>query len=363
MTVADEVRRMCRTQWFHVLGVCLITAIVVASVITAMTDKRFVIVVQHSLVHSLTMGALCWATLSFFIVPRVRVRGFGVQWTVTIGTLLGLAVIGTATACEILRVFPPQPVSESFRECFNSVLGINALLATSLGIGMSLYQSQREQIAALSLELRTRELERERAMKAALEARLASLESRLQPHFLFNTLNAISSLIEEDPARAERTVERLAALLRFSLDGAERGVVSLAHELDVVADYLEIERTRFGERLAYEIDADPAVKACAVPPLAVQTLVENSVKYAIGPRPSGGRIRVTAAAAGDHIVASVWDDGPGFALDAARAGHGLDMLRSRLAARFGDAASITVTRAGGGTLVAVAVPRTLPGDA
>lgn len=361
MSAADTCRPP-RTQWKHIIGVCVATALVIAAVLTMATGRPFFVVVQHALVHSLTMGIVCGLTLPA-VVPRVRRFGFGVQWTATIGTLLALAVVGTAISCAVLGLLHRHPVPEPFRECFSSVLGINALLATTLGIGMSLYQSQREQIAGLTLELRTRELERERAMKAALEARLASLESRLHPHFLFNTLNAISSLIEDDPARAERTIERLAALLRFSLDGAERGVVSLAHELDVVADYLEIERTRFGERLVYEIDADPAVKACAVPPLAVQTLVENSVKYAIAPRPAGGRIRVTASSAGDRIVASVWDDGPGFTLDAARAGHGLDMLRSRLAARFGDAASLTVTRADRGTVVAVTLPRTLPDGA
>src|SRR2546430_8830098 len=205
--------------------------------------------------------------------------------------------------------------------------------------------------------VRERELDHERARKMALEARLASLEARLQPHFMFNTLNAISALIQDNPDEAERTVERLAALLRFALDATERGLVPLAHELKIVTDYVEIERTRFGARLAYSIDVQPEAAGCEVPPLAVQTLVENSIKHAIAPRPGGGRLRVEASASGEHVLLSVWDDGPGFTGDAMRAGHGLDNLRARLAARFGAGASLEVGRRDGGTRVTVALPR------
>jgi LytS/YehU family sensor histidine kinase len=94
-----------------------------------------------------------------------------------------------------------------------------------------------------------------------------------------------------------------------------------------------------------------------VPPLAVQTLVENSIKHAIAPRPGGGRLRVEATASGEHVLLSVWDDGPGFTGEAMRAGHGLDNLRARLAARFGAGASLEVGRRDGGTRVTVALPR------
>lgn len=191
----------------------------------------------------------------------------------------------------------------------------------------------------------------------ALEARLATLESRLHPHFLFNTLNAISALIHDDPDRAERTVERLAALLRFSLDATQQGVIPLGREMKIVGDYLEIEHTRLGERLSYAVTADPAVEACAIPPLAVQTLVENSIKHAIAPRPHGGQVRVDASEAGDEVVLRVWDDGPGFTIAHMPPGHGLDNLKTRLTARFGASARLAVERQAGGTLVTVSLPR------
>jgi LytS/YehU family sensor histidine kinase len=89
----------------------------------------------------------------------------------------------------------------------------------------------------------------------------------------------------------------------------------------------------------------------------VQTLVENSVKHAIAPRPGGGRIRVAAATTADELCLTVWDDGPGFTADAMRAGHGLENLQSRLVARYGDAANLTIGRRDGGTLVTVSLPR------
>jgi len=231
------------------------------------------------------------------------------------------------------------------------------VLTLVIGVSRTLYESQRARVDALTLELRTKELERERDRKAALEAQLASLESRLHPHFLFNTLNAISELIHEDPERAERMVERLAGLMRAALDATGRGLVPLARELELVADYLEIERARLGERLVYGFDVTPEARACVVLPLAVQTLVENSVKHAIAPNPRGGRLRVEAATDDGRLTAGVWDDGPGFAMASAVPGHGLENLQSRLTARFGAGAGLSVGRRDGGTLVTIVLPR------
>jgi LytS/YehU family sensor histidine kinase len=268
-----------------------------------------------------------------------------------------LAVAGTTLACGLLELGGHE-AGRTFWDCVRSALQVNLILSLSLGLGMSVYEVQRSRVDALTLELRTRELEHERARKAALEARLSSLESRLHPHFLFNTLNAIAELIHENPDRAERTVERLAALLRASLDATERGLVPLARELELVNDYLEIEKARLGDRLAYAVDVAPALAACQVPPLAVQTLVENSIKHAIAPRPGGGRLRIDATADDGRLVVGVWDDGPGFSGETIRPGHGLENLQSRLAARFGDDGALTVARELGGTRVTIVIPRT-----
>jgi hypothetical protein len=359
MTTAGGIRRpgnRSRAYWLRVAGAGATAALLVTALFAALGPPAGLpVTLRHAVVHAAVTAALCGA-----LVPVIRHRvtrgGPGVQWIVTLATLLGLAGLGTLVACgATVTVLTAEP----FGRCVGDALPVNALLTMTFGTGMALYEAQRARLDAVTLELRTRELEHERDRKLALQARLASLESRLQPHFLFNTLNAISALIQEDPDRAERMVERLAALLRFSLDASERGLVPLADELKIVTDYLEIERARLGERLSYTLDVDPDAAGGEVPPLAVQTLVENSVKHAIAPRAAGGRIRVTASVAGAHLVLGVWDDGPGVGPDAVRPGHGLDSLRARLAARFGAAGSVTIGRRDGGTLVSVTLPRTV----
>ena len=340
--------------WRRVAVVGLTTAVGLTVLFTVLGRTTSApVMLKHSLVHSAIMAGLCGALL-----PGLRRRIVEasplVQWAITIPSLLGLAIVGTALARGLIFLIGEHEV---FWAPFVFSLPINAMLTMTLGVGMSLYEAQRARLDTVTLELRTRELEAERDRKLALQARLASLESRLQPHFLFNTLNAISSLIQDDPDHAERMVERLAALLRFSLDASERGLVPLADELKIVGDYLEIERARLGSRLSFTLDADPAAAGREVPPLTIQTLVENSVKHAIAPRPAGGRIRVATALAGERLVLSVWDDGPGFTTAAIRPGHGLESLQARLAARFGAAAELTIAGRDGGTLVTVTVPR------
>jgi two-component sensor histidine kinase len=323
--------------WVRIAIASSIGAIVATSLLATPASGRFITVFQHALVHSSIMGALAGSTLPW-LARRLRRRRLAARALVLMLALLGLAVAGTWAACGVITALGLDP-GRTFWMCFTSDLRINALLTGTIAFGMMLYAGQRAELATV-----------------ALEARLSSLEARLHPHFLFNTLNAISALIPEDPDLAERTVERLAALLRFSLDATKRGTVSLAEELRIVTDYLEIEKARLGQRLAYAVDVAPDVAGCEVPPLAVQTLVENSVKHAIAPRPSGGRIRVEARMHGDRIDVAVWDDGPGFTESAMVDGHGLENLQGRLAARFGGRATLSVGRRDGGSLVTVSLP-------
>jgi two-component system sensor histidine kinase AlgZ len=357
MSAADRRRRLgpeSGTYWLRVATIGLATALLITALFASLGPATGIggRLVQ-ALTHSVIMSGLCGALIPV-IRRRLATAGPLAQWAVTIPALFALAAAGTTLACAVLVGGGGMP--ESLGRCFVTSLPINALLAMTLGVGMSLYESQRSRLAAVTLELRTRELEHERDRKLALHARLSALESRLQPHFLFNTLNAISALIQDDPEHAERMVERLAALLRFSLDASQRGLVPLADELKIATDYLEIERARLGDRLAYTLDVEADAAAWEVPPLTAQTLVENSVKHAIAPRPTGGRLRVTASVADARLRLGVWDDGPGFTAADIRPGHGLDSLQARLSARFGTSATLTIAGHDGGTWVTVAVP-------
>jgi two-component system, LytTR family, sensor histidine kinase AlgZ len=354
--MSEGLRRTLRSYWFRCGVVSLGAGVVAAILLSALGHIRLSDILPRALLHSAVLGGLVGSILPL-VGHRLLAGGTARGWMAIVLIVCVLAVAGTALACGLLELGAHE-AGRTFWDCVRSALQVNLILSLSLGLGMSVYEAQRSRVDALMLALRTRELEHERSRKAALEARLSSLESRLHPHFLFNTLNAIAELIHENPDRAERTVERLATLLRASLDATERGLVPLSRELELVNDYLEIEKARLGDRLAYAVDVAPALAACQVPPLAVQTLVENSIKHAIAPRPGGGHLRIDATAADGRLVVGVWDDGPGFGGEIIQPGHGLENLQSRLAARFGDDGALTVAREGGGTRVTIVIPRT-----
>ena len=322
--------------------------------------RALVIIFGHSAVYSNVIGGLAQ-----LVVPRMwPVLGRHpkpVRWLLLVLLLLAVAVSG-CLACIVIFVSVGWAPSANFWVEFSESVKVSIVITLSIGLLLSIFEGLRAQLDATTLALRTKELERERALKLASEAQLASLESRIHPHFLFNALNSISSLIPEDPKKAERLVERMAALLRFSLDSRNSGPVPLEHEMKIVTDYLEIEKARFGERLRYEIDIPEELLQSRVPALAVQTLVENSVKHAIGPNRSGGAIRIHGARAEGRLKIEVSDSGQGFDLESAQSGHGLENLQSRLVALFGPEATVGITKGENGSAVVLSIPQFLNGN-
>jgi sensor histidine kinase YesM len=309
----------------------------------------------YSVVFANIIGTLA-AVFMPKILPYVVHRPPLVKWGGAAAGLMVIALVGCSTANVLLASLGAYPWSQFWPE-YRVSLELSVLITLVFGIAATAYETLRHQLEHTTLELRTKELERERALKLATEARLSSLESRLHPHFLFNTLNSVSSLIREDPKRAERLIEQMAALLRFSLDSSQMGSVPLGKEIRIVTDYLEIEKARFGDRLRYEIDLPQDSAGTEIPPLTIQTLVENSVKYAIAPRREGGLIRITGTVNQDRLHIEVTDDGPGFTIDSLLPGHGLDNLQSRLLALYGMDAAVALDRTPGGMRVMISVPR------
>ena len=264
------------------------------------------------------------------------------------GILLAFLILMPYAGTAVLALTGLAPRSR-FWQYYASSLRLAALITLGCGILTSLYESMRAQ-------LETKERDEQQARQMAVAARLSSLESRIHPHFLFNTLNSISALIREDPVVAERTVERLAALLSFSLDSESDHLVPLRQEMKIVIDYLEIEKTRFGARLRYTMDIPPELQDVEVPPMSLQTLAENSVKHAVSTRREGAEIRINARRDGDRVVLEVQDNGPGFNVTAMTAGHGLDLLKGRLAALFANRAALEIASRSGETAVRLCLP-------
>lgn len=164
-------------------------------------------------------------------------------------------------------------------------------------------------------ELRARADKVERAERAqrqlALEAQLQALQARTNPHFFFNSINTVACLIPEDPELAERTLERIADIVRYALETSPAREVPLSRELAIVRDYLEVQSARFGARLRWSVELAEAAEGALVPPLIVQPLVENAVLHGVGERRLGGEVEVIARRAGDAVQIDVRDDGPG----------------------------------------------------
>jgi two-component sensor histidine kinase len=210
-------------------------------------------------------------------------------------------------------------------------------------------------------ELETARLQAETAQLQTqlAEARLSALNAQLNPHFLFNTLHAVSSLVERDPRGVRRMIARLSELLRYTLDGGAEHEVALAQELAFLEKYFEIMQIRFQERLEIDVQIDDNARDALVPNLILQPLAENAVKHGVDKVSGTGRIRILARRDGDRLVLSVSDNGPGpqkiARLD--EAGVGLANIRQRLEELYGDAQSFKLAEApSGGTVAQIVMP-------
>jgi len=211
------------------------------------------------------------------------------------------------------------------------------------------------------------ELRLERLEHSFAEARLNSLRMQLDPHFLFNALNTISSHVERDPKLTRRMIEHLGDLLRLSLESKDKQEVPLAEEMDFLEHYLAIQKIRFGNQLKVELQIAPEVRYASVPSLVIQPLVENAIRHGISRRSAGGKVTVKAAPSDGKLEISVLDDGIGLPLDWSMeksAGLGLSITRERIAGLHPNGASrfVVHNRPEGGTAVEISLPLRVIGE-
>jgi two-component system, LytTR family, sensor histidine kinase AlgZ len=299
------------------------------------------------LLFSVEIGSLAWLVTPAVAQKVSDWRPFS-RWAVILATLLLAGVIGTWLAVQVLRLF-------GFSLGFGQALSGSLAITLIVGVLTTMFETSKARLQETELALRTQQMERERAEKLAAEAQLASLTSRVQPHFLFNTLNSISALIREDPRQAEEMLQQLSSLLRGSLDTAR--TIPIETELKLVRDYLEIQRIRLGQRLRYEVEwSATALDGATIPPFSIQTIVENAVKHVAGQRQEGVALRLRVTGANGDLVVEVADDGAGFNPDAVKAGHGLDNLQARLRSLYGERAGLEFDRRLAGMTVRIRVP-------
>lgn len=211
------------------------------------------------------------------------------------------------------------------------------------------------------------ELRLERLEHSFAEARLNALRMQLDPHFLFNALNTISSHVERDPKLTRRMIEHLGDLLRLSLESRDKQEVPLAEELSFLEHYLAIQKIRFGAHLKVKMQIDPEVRFAAVPALVIQPLVENAIRHGISRRAAGGTVTVQAASVGGRLALRVLDDGVGLPQGwtlGSSAGLGLSITRERIAGLHpnGESRFEVRNRVEGGAEVEILLPLRLVGE-
>jgi len=209
-------------------------------------------------------------------------------------------------------------------------------------------------------KFRAGEVEQESLKAQLAQAELRALKMQLHPHFLFNTLHSISSLILEDPPKANSMIARLGDFLRLTLEHSDEQFVTLKQEMEFVRCYLDIEQVRFGDRLTVGLAIEPGTLAAQVPHLILQPVVENAIQHAIAPRAAPGKIQIAATKVGNMLRLEVADSGPGLAATGnGLRGHGVGVrnVRARLEQLYGRIFSFEMTnKAEGGLAVVLQLP-------
>jgi hypothetical protein len=300
---------------------------VLAGVITVFGLHGFV----QNLLYSQLIGMSIWAMIDvgrFYLFPS----GWGAHGPMSLlviaSTLVGY--LGGSAAGDVLMGFAP------LHGLVRSPKTMVGFLLMSLGCGAlgTFYFMGHE-------KLQRAQLEREEALRQATTAQLTLLQSQLEPHMLFNTLANLRALIATDPARATHMLDRLNDYLRSTLTASRASEHALGAEFDRLRDYLELMAVRMGPRLAYTLDLPAELAAHLVPPLILQSLVENAIIHGLEPQVAGGEVRVSARAESGALVLQVLDTGAGVGNDV-QEGFGITQVRERLATRYGNLASINL---------------------
>jgi two-component system LytT family sensor kinase len=278
------------------------------------------------------------------MVPRPKF-----DWQIT---FFALIVLLQSLRWELGRVFPGYIFSLNSGNPW-IVAAIFATVLLCVGIALKIWNNTR-------IEIKLEEQER-----LLLQARMEALQSQINPHFLFNTLNSISSLVRFDPDTARELIVKLASILRRLLRKTD-AFVPLSEDVDFIDDYLDIEVVRFGrDKLKVIKDLDPASLEVLVPSMMLQPLVENSIKHGLSPKVEGGTITVRSRIDGERLIVEVEDDGVGIGGDGflekpsgvGGSGIGMANVAERLKVLFGDTSTLIVNNSPtGGTLVQISLP-------
>lgn len=300
-----------------------------------------------------------WALLGLLAIPLIRRYPLRLKWRSWLFHILFGAILtqtdvtlGHWVFAAMTHAYAGKSAIALFFIAFKSCFHIGLLTYFGL-VGVV----QGFDILALA---RRRELQIAEHKTAYVRAQLQSLQLQLQPHFLFNTLHAIGSLMHYDVPTADRMLNRLSDMLRTSLRESDNPVVTLKQEMAFIEAYIDIEKIRFEQRLGVEWVIPEHLHGEAIPPFILQPLVENAIKYGVAPRAGGGNIVIRAYVAGQSLMLEVEDDAPAETAQQKGFGIGLSNTSSRLEALYGAGQNLELVRAGMGTVARIRIPLPAP---
>jgi sensor histidine kinase YesM len=345
----------------------LVFAAVSYGVALSQNDKRFGIAasLKLNLVLFYLWGVFSPLILRFCRRFRVEFRRLSIRnVTVHVPAIVLFAAVHETLLLAILWSIRPSvrgelaTITDYYARHFGYGFYIDLIIASLIVIGAHalLYYD----------DFRTSELQQSSLKAQLAQAQLRALKMQVHPHFLFNTLHSISSLVLEDPPKANSMIARLGDFLRLTLDHADHELVTLKEETEFLRAYLDIEQVRFGERLKVEFEMEPMTLSAQVPHLILQPIVENAIQHAVAPRTAQSHIDIKAQRLNGLLRLEVKDNGPGIASKSGLLelrGVGLNNVRARLNQVYGSDFRFELTNGSeGGLTVTIEIPFRCEGD-
>ena len=345
-----------------------------------MTDKLIPVDYRKFTVRNIIRSVLINLLINTLIAVALVAIGFGRGFVVNLifSQCIGLSIYGANLAVIPLFKRATRPLHQIILIITAVIVGAGVgtfLGAVANGLDPVLYAREYSpflgQVVLLGLlcgsiisyifislgTITDEKMKRLEAEKQALESELKLLQSQIEPHFLFNTLTTVISLIDSAPARARGMLEAFTAFLRASYLTARDRTVPLSRELDLVKNYLDVLELRMGDRLRYRIEVPDDLREFPLPPLLIQPLVENAVKHGLEPAKAGGAVLVRATREQDRVRITVADTGLGISEKSEEQGIGLDNVRKRIHLAYGDRGGLTIgENTPNGALVTIELP-------
>lgn len=312
-----------------VLSILVANTLIALFIILINPQARFIVSFTISQCIGISICCCVFGAANLIKVQRMSVQAALLVAAVIVGAIIGVALATAVTRLLHMDVGATMPENMKTQFYLSNLLW--ALLFGSIVsyVFISLQRLSDEKIKRLEVE------------KNAIVTEIKLLQSQMEPHFLFNTLSTILSLIDTDQEKAKQMLESFTAFLRTSLVTGRNETTTLSQELDVVKNYLKIYAVRMGDRLRYRIDVPDSLRDFRVPPLIIQPLVENAVKHGLEPSVRGGELLIQGQQEGDRVRITVSDSGMGINESSAGNGISLENIRKRLDLLYQGRASLT----------------------